>query len=273
MRYIYLLYIALFLLACSKVGEKNSSDLPNQKVEGTSCKAGTIYDSTVHAKNYIYYSFSNGVNGANGAISTCVSDYMSYFFVINGAASTQKYNFFINNMALATNNHSYLDITNYYGIYYNKYKLSVVNASNNQVVAEKNFNFEKNKSYSLFIADTGSKTSLVQILDKVSRPQNDSVKIRFANMSPDISGMDFYSANGGKLIASNIQYTEVTPFISLKATNNLAFDIYEGGTKNLLARSSLTSLYALNYYTVMASGYKKLNSTEGKLRVETIKHF
>ena len=273
MRYTILLFTTLFLIACAKENESNRPLVPNQNAGATYCVAGTIYDSTVHSKNYISTSFSDNPNGATGAISSCVSDYMSYFFVINSAASTKKYNFFLNNLAFATNNHSYLDITNYYGVYHNKYNFSVVNTSSNQVIAEKVFNFEKNKSYSLFIADTGNKTSLIQILDKVSRPQKDSVKIRFANMSPNLPSLDFYNANSGEIIATHIRYTEATQFISLKATNNLVFDIYESGTKKFLARSSLTSLYALNYYTVMASGYNKLNSTDGKLRVETIKHF
>ncbi|MCH5685601.1 DUF4397 domain-containing protein [Niabella sp. W65] len=97
-------------------------------------------------------------------------------------------------------------------------------ATANQLFA-KNLNFQKGQFYSLFIVDTASKMDVVALKDSSRSAGSDSVRIRFANMSPDAPGLDLYVKGVATPIATNITYKNAGEFFSYKAALNVTFEV------------------------------------------------
>jgi hypothetical protein len=99
-------------------------------------------------------------------------------------------------------------------------------------------NLDAGKRYSIFIYDTLNALKQKTVRDEIIIPAGDSsARIRFANFvyNPTaLPGFDIYSARRQANIFTNVQVTEVTPFIDIKA--GLPDTLYirtNGSTTNL----------------------------------------
>lgn len=119
----------------------------------------------------------------------------------------------------------------------------------------KDLNFEAGKFYSLFIVDTASKMDVVSLKDSSRSAGPDSVRIRFANMSPDAPALDLYVKGIATPIATNITYKRAGEFFSYKASLNVVFEIRKTGQTELLATSDPYNLVNSKIYTIWGGGY------------------
>lgn len=146
--------------------------------------------------------------------------------------------------------------------------LKVFNASaatSNQIFA-KDLNFEAGKFYSLFIVDTASKMDIVSLKDSSRSAGPDSVRIRFANMSPDAPGLDLYVQGSSTPLATNVTYKNAGDFLSFKAALNVRFEIKRTGQPEVLAMSDAYNLVSGKIYTIWSGGY--INGSEaGKTKI------
>ncbi|MBO9621075.1 MAG: DUF4397 domain-containing protein, partial [Niabella sp.] len=69
-----------------------------------------------------------------------------------------------------------------------------------------------------------------------------------------------------------IGYQAVSPFLGFKAAGNVIFEARAAGTGTVLATSDARNLFSGNQYTIWTTGFKSMNTTNGKLIVETIRH-
>lgn len=150
--------------------------------------------------------------------------------------------------------------------------LKVYKYGENTPFYTKEVTFNLDKHYSVFLADSGSKMEAV-VLQNVSRSTtSDSVRIKFANMCPDVPALDFYIKGQSAPVAANVAYKAAADFISAKAGYDMVVEVREAGTSNVLAASLPLTLAGRNIYTLYASGFKGLNTAEGRITVSYVKH-
>ncbi|MFZ1527228.1 MAG: DUF4397 domain-containing protein [Ferruginibacter sp.] len=121
------------------------------------------------------------------------------------------------------------------------------------------------KSYTLHITDTGANTKTVVFEDDRTGVDTSIVKYTFANLMPNVPFLDLYY--GTVKVASNIPYLNTSAsFVIRPEGGTLAWAIREAGaspTSTALATySSASSITKGRSYTVFASGYKGLGSTD-----------
>lgn len=139
----------------------------------------------------------------------------------------------------------------------------------------KNLVFEAPKSYTVFITDTASKMDAVLIRDSTRAAGPDSVRIRFANMSPDAPALDLYVKDNPTPVATNITYKNAGEFFSHKATSNIVFEVRATGQTALLATSEPFTLSKVNsnFYTIWSGGYVNGNQAAGtRISVDWFAH-
>ncbi|MFV0606406.1 MAG: DUF4397 domain-containing protein [Niabella sp.] len=131
----------------------------------------------------------------------------------------------------------------------------------------KNIQLEIGKSYSAFVADTGKKMDVVLLRDSSRAPGADSIRIRFANMSPDAGNLNLYVTGNNNPIATNIGYKAASEFISMKAANNVTLEIKQTGQAASLAQTVSINLLNGYYYTIWSTGFKA-NTTENAMALQ-----
>ncbi|MCD2421494.1 DUF4397 domain-containing protein [Niabella pedocola] len=171
------------------------------------------------------------------------------------------------------NEFNYTYRTNYTRVYSGDRKLYVFNRGESKALISKNMTFEPRKRYSVFIVDTLSKMDAILVRDSVMEPKGDSVLLRFANMSPDAGSIDLYIQGNTKPIAQNIGYKNVSTFVSFKSDRDIKFEARAAGTNTVLATSDVKNLFNGNQYTIWTTGFKSMNTTNGKLIVELMAHY
>ncbi|MCH5718394.1 DUF4397 domain-containing protein [Niabella hibiscisoli] len=135
--------------------------------------------------------------------------------------------------------------------------------------------FEAPKSYTVFITDTASKMDAVLIRDSAIAAGPDSVRVRFANMSPDAPALDLYVKGNPVPVATNITYKKAGVFFSYKTTVNIEFELRATGQSTLLATSEPFTLSKVNsnFYTIWSGGYVNGNPAAGtKITLDWFAH-
>lgn len=165
-----------------------------------------------------------------------------------------------------TNHTSYIPLTTGNNVF------KVYDRGSSIALITKNIVVSGGKNYSLFIVDTALKMDAVLLRDSTRGPGPDSVRLRFANMSPDAENLDLYIAGHTTPVATNVPYKNAGDFLSLKAANNVTFEVRQAGQSNVLATSASINLLTGNFYTIWSTGFRSLATDVGKVRVEAIRH-
>ena len=192
--------------------------------------------------------------------------------VVNASPKSPWLDFSLDNNRLNLIDFSYTSYWNNQRAYTGNRKLSVFKYKDKTPLFTKNITLDKDKHYTIFIADSSSKMEAV-ILNNVSKSAAaDSVRIKFANMSPDVAAMDFYVKGEATASATNVTYKNAADFISLKSGYNAIIEVREHGTSNILGASLPINLSGGNIYTIYTSGFKGIPSGEGRVTVSSIRH-
>lgn len=151
------------------------------------------------------------------------------------------------------------------------YKVKVTNKDRTKEWLNKDVVIESKKYYSLVLADTLSKMDLVVLKDSIVSVSQDSARIRFANMVPDVAKMDFYIKGEATPIAKDVNYKSAVEFMRVKKAASVIIEAKASGTSEVLATSEAKELSAGTINTFFASGFKSLTD-EGKIYVGMMKH-
>lgn len=114
-------------------------------------------------------------------------------------------------------------------------------------------NLASGKSYSLFLSDLKAKHDYLLIADTVAAPASGKASIRLVNMSPDAPGVDLVI--GGKVIAANKSYKQVSSFTAIPASDNDTLKVMQTGTSNLLGVVNAVTVNSGVVYTVWLNGF------------------
>jgi hypothetical protein len=166
---------------------------------------------------------------------------------------------------------NYADRVDYFKVYSGNRKFSVFREKNYEALFAKNMYLIPEKYYTIFIVDTLSKMDAVLLQDSSRAPGTDSVRIRFANMSPDLNSVDLYAQGFTAPIATKMNYKSASDFISIKAANDVVFTIRTSGTNSTIAASDKINLITGNFYTIWIAGFMASGANASTLKVSAIR--
>jgi hypothetical protein len=161
---------------------------------------------------------------------------------------------------------------NYGSIIVGTYTLTVTKKDSTKVLATSSSSFKYGKSYSLFIADVPTKTSLTLIEDDLTAPAADKANVRFVNMSPDGSSLDLSIAGQPAPLFTKTPFKAATAFIAVTPGSEVNFQISENTKTDVLAKIEKIKIEKGKIYTIWAKGLKAAtDSTKLSLAVITNK--
>jgi hypothetical protein len=130
-------------------------------------------------------------------------------------------------------------------------------------------NVEANKSYSIYLSDTASKTQMSVVTENTALPQSGQTRLKFINLMPNTTGLDLYV--GTNKVADNIGYKSVSPDFTLTRGDTVRFYLRIAGAA---ANSTPLALYPTlspfqapftvperRIMTVFARGYNNATGT------------
>ncbi len=153
------------------------------------------------------------------------------------------------------------------------FKVFFAAAASSTPYFNKDINLEAGRHYTVFIVDTASQMDAVLVRDSSRAAGNDSVRLRFANMSPDAPALDLYVKGDPTPVATNITYKSAGEFFSYKSGLNVVFEIRRTGQSEVIATSDAVSLVNSKIYTVWSGGYISGDGATGtSLRISRFSH-
>lgn len=137
----------------------------------------------------------------------------------------------------------------------NKFELFTTNTGTANLIAklfETSQTLEANKRYTVYIADTASNTVAVLAPDDFTTPDSGFSKIRFINLVPNSTAVDFYKGN--TLIQSNIAYKQFTDFFDIPSSTIDTFSFRVAGS------SPGPAITATGYYRFASNNNQRIHS-------------
>lgn len=195
--------------------------------------------------------------------------------VVHASAGSQAFEIKFDQNPLKLWTFNFTDRVDYVPAYTGKRSFKVYNAdaTSDDPIFTKELTFEAGKYYTVFITDTASKIDAVSLRDSTRAAGTDSVRLRFANMSPDAPGLDLYVQGNEVPVATNITYKTASNFFSHLSEANVVFEIRRTGQSALLATLLPMNLYRGNIYTIWCGGYINGNEAAGtRIRLEAFAH-
>jgi len=135
------------------------------------------------------------------------------------------------------------------------------------IYISKNFDFDPESYYSMFITGKHDSVTYVMTRDNMTAPADGKAKLRFLNLSPDAPPLDFRISSSSGLFAglafkSYSEFTQVEP-------GEYTMGIYEQGNPEPLAEENITIDKGV-FYTIWAKGLLASQDEETKLGLQTV---
>ena len=195
--------------------------------------------------------------------------------IVHASAGLPALDVALDNNRLGVSYFNYTDRIDYFRAYTGTRTLKIYNASaaSANPIFTKDLAFEAGKYYTVFIVDTASKMDAISLRDSTRAAGSDSVRLRFANMSPDAAALDLYVKGNETPVATNITYKTAGNFFSYRSEANVVFEVRRSGQSALLATLDPINLYRGNIYTIWCGGYINGNDAAGtRIRLDAFSH-
>ncbi len=213
---------------------------------------------------------SGGLKGPDGAAGPTGN--VAFVSVVHAAPQTGSLQFAFNNNRVNIDIFNFTDRVNYLNAFSGQRRFAAFLKGSSDTLVAKNITLQQNKNYTVFITDVPGKTDAVLIRDSSRAPGADSVRIRFANMSPDLGSLDLYVGDNSGPSATNIAFKTAGDFVSFKAANNVTLEVRRSGSKDAFLQLKGINLVSGNYYTVWSTGLGSLPNSEAKPRLTIFWH-
>lgn len=190
----------------------------------------------------------------------------------HGSPKSPRLDLALDKNRLNISNFTYTSYWNNQRAYIGNRTLSVYRRGENTALFTKALSFEKDKHYTVFLVDSLSKMDAVLLQNTTRAAGADSVRVKFANMSPDVPAMDFYIKGQSEPVATNVAYKSGADFISIKAGYDQVIEVRQTGQPTVLAASLPVTFATGHIYTIWSSGFKGIPTGEGRIVVSNIRH-
>ncbi|RZS96096.1 DUF4397 domain-containing protein [Cecembia calidifontis] len=137
---------------------------------------------------------------------------------------------------------------------------------------ESEFTFEKDKVYTLFLANTVSDLEVVQVEDKWSDPDADHAQIRLAHLSPDSGEIEVLLNGNLKLFGEYQGFREISEFKKIeKGKYNV--EVKSRVTGEVLVSSSEIDLRGNRVYSLVIRGHETPINGSKPLSIQLITNY
>lgn len=237
---LYFFAAVLMLTSC----KKNSFNVTDRNgVEGKALVKLGIFNMTIASTNILIFNNGQRISGVlaapypypGGGFNTGGSSNGDYFAATPGA---------------------------------NNYQYWTTNPGTGNIISkffETTQTLETNKKYTIYTTDTAANATAVLAPDDAVAPDSGYSRIRFINLIPNSSSLDFYKGN--TLLKSNIKYKEFTDFFDIPSSTVDTFSIRIGGSPAGPANTA-TAFYRFasnnnqRIHSYVARGYLGLGGTD-----------
>ena len=204
--------------------------------------------------------------------------------IVHCAPNTPNLGIVINGQNLNLLQFGYRTRTSYFNLYPGSYNFLAYPADRNPSTPflSNNLNLRSNTTYSLFLVNSLFKMESLLIEDKITTPSKGKAKVRFVNLSPDMSSIDFYVSNQTIPIVKSLSYKHFSDFIEFDIDQQVEFSIknsdkdewvYTPSLTNKILSSALIKFEPKkNFYTICLLGFKNAESLENELIIENFVH-
>ncbi|MEJ5961018.1 DUF4397 domain-containing protein [Pedobacter immunditicola] len=187
--------------------------------------------------------------------------------VVNASPGSTPQGFFLANSTVVSGGLAFGDASDYI----------VTNSGNNMEVqfrndgsaspyATGNFDFERGRYYTIFLAGQGQSARIKVFNDDMSVPASGQVKVRFIHLSDAApEDVDIRRGSGDNLIV-DLERDEASNYVTV-APGILSLDVYATGQTTSLGNFDLTALLPDKIYTVFITG-----STTADIEVQQVVH-
>lgn len=192
--------------------------------------------------------------------------------VIHASPNMTALDVALNDNRFDVNYFNYTDRIEYLRAYPGNRRFSLFREGSYDTLYASNINLTGNKYYSIFVLNAPNNTETVLLRDSTRAAQGDSMRIRFVNMSPDVAAIDLYQQGNATPVITNVNFKTASNFISLKAGDDMVFDIKPAGQAVTIASTDELNLRKGYVYTIWSTGFRSMTTDPGKLRVEAYLH-
>lgn len=186
-----------------------------------------------------------------------IPDY-TFVSVTNASPSIATYNIYFDANKLINGALPYEGNIAYKQINPTTYSIKLTPESSSETKLSKQFSFDANKGYSLFIIGRAGKTEgtdkfdILQVEDELKAPATDKALIRFINLSPDAPALNLHE-KGKDAIISDKAYKSVSAFVEVEARKYI-FDLKDKTTNLSKAEMAEVDIKKGGIYTIIAKG-------------------
>ncbi len=144
-----------------------------------------------------------------------------------------------------------------------------MNDGTGKTVLMDTLNLAQNTYYSLFLANTTSKTESFLLTDTLNKPAAGNASLRFINLSPDAPAVDLV-VTGGATLVSNRGFKGFSSFAPMAAANGYNLEVHKAGTSTVLATFTNFNMNAGFVYTIWLHGLVAGTTSADKLALDVI---
>lgn len=196
---------------------------------------------------------------------------VAFLSVVNACPKTSNLEFALDNNRVYLYGFDYNDYVQYIPAITGSRIFSLYKRAESNQLFTTSIQLVEDKHYTFFVTDTISKIEGVLLRDSTRYAGKDSIRIRFANMSPDIPAVDFYFQGNATPIATNISYKTAGNFFSIPDMEDAVIEVRTTGNSTVLATSDKMDLHHQNIYTVWCSGFKGATDN-ARVAISYMKH-
>lgn len=149
----------------------------------------------------------------------------------------------------------YTDFTGYQRFYTGARNFKVGPYASSSVNIDTTITFEKNKFYSVFVADEFENGSLVVLNDNSDSPASGKAKVRVINLSPDAGKVDLVYGEDAKPVAEGLAFKKASEFKEVSAAE-YDFQVRSSVNDEVLLVVPDIDLQARYYYTIIIRGFE-----------------
>lgn len=174
---------------------------------------------------------------------------------VNASPDTTKYGIYVNGQLANPNSlFFYKKKYDYAGLYPGLIRIDIAKKGSNTSLLSREDVYLSGKAYSFFVADTGSKRTLLKIEDDLTAPETDKAKVRFVNLSPGSTGLNLAINGKDADLFTNKLFKESTLFTSVDPGESVTFNIKDNATKAVTATVANVKIEKGKLYTIWARG-------------------
>ncbi|HMI00986.1 MAG TPA: DUF4397 domain-containing protein [Pedobacter sp.] len=191
--------------------------------------------------------------------------------VIHASPTTEKLDFYVENVKANNEDFAYTDKIDYLNLYSGTRRLVIAKKGGTTALLTEDFPLEPQKGYSLFVCDKFETIKFLMIKDDLTAPASGKARVRFVHMSPDAPALNLAIAGKDTDLFTDKSFKGYTDFVDIDPAEKVTFNVKNKDGGAIAASIADVEIKADKIYTVWVKGLKAATD-DTKLGVEVFMH-